>query len=132
MVSRAEAKYVRVSSRKVSLVTELIKGKTVDEANFILDNVNKRAAVPVKKVLLSALANANFNRQEKFLKGDLFISRIVADGGPMLMRYRAATMGRATPVRHRTAHIRIELDEVANKVTGRSRDNDAKKNKAES
>ncbi len=115
MIAKAEAKYVRLSPRKASLVVDMVKGKTVEEAVFILENVNKRAARPIKKVLDSAFANANFNRQEKFLSKDLYISRLLANGGPMLMRYRAATMGRATPVRHRTTHLRVELESVASK-----------------
>lgn len=112
MIAKAEGKYIRMSSSKVRLVTELLKGKTVEQAHYILDNINKRAAVPVKKVLVSAFSNANHNRQEKFLSKDLFISNLKADGGPMLVRYRAATMGRAAPVRHRTVHISIELDQL--------------------
>lgn len=115
MIAKAEAKYIRVSERKVRLVIDLIKGKTVEEANFILDNLNKGACVPVKKVLDSAFANANYNRQDKFLSKDVFIAEIKADGGPFLQRYRAATMGRATPIRHRTTHIYVELDKVGGK-----------------
>jgi large subunit ribosomal protein L22 len=112
MIAKAEAKYVRMSPRKAGLVVDLLKGKTVEQANFILDNVNKGAAVPIKKVLGSAFANANFNRQEKFLSKDLYISKLLANGGPMLVRFRAATMGRATSVRHRTTHLCVELEAV--------------------
>jgi large subunit ribosomal protein L22 len=116
MIAKAEAKYVRMSPRKAGLVLDLLRGKTVEEANFILDNVNKGAAVPVKKVLSSAFSNANFNRQEKFLMKDLIVSKISANVGPMLVRFRAATMGRATSVRHRTTHLKVELEAVAVKV----------------
>ncbi|MDP8298473.1 MAG: 50S ribosomal protein L22 [Candidatus Tantalella remota] len=112
MLSKATAKYVRISPRKARLVVDLIRGKSVEDASSILENVNKRACVPIKKVLGSAFANANNDRQEKLLSKDMFISLIKADGGPMLTRYRAATMGRATPIRHRTAHIHIELDQI--------------------
>ncbi len=112
MLAKAEAKYVRISTRKVRLVIDLVKGKTVEEADFILDSVNKRACVPVKKVLGSAFANANYGRKDKLLSKEVYVSGILADGGPMLKRYRAATMGRATPIRHRTTHIRVELDSV--------------------
>ena len=116
MIAKAEAKYVRMSPRKAGLVVDLLKGKTVEQANFILDNVNKGAAAPIKKVLGSAFANANFNRQEKFLSKDLYISKLLANGGPMLVRFRAATMGRATSVRHRTTHLRVELEAVQEKI----------------
>ena len=117
MISKAEAKYVRVSARKTRLVLDLLKGKTVEEAIFILDNANKGASASIKKLINSAFANANQARQEKLLSKDVVISGIRADGGPMLRRYRAATMGRATPIRHRTAHIYVELDEVKQKET---------------
>ncbi|HPN72497.1 MAG TPA: 50S ribosomal protein L22 [Candidatus Omnitrophota bacterium] len=133
MIAKAEAKYIRMSPRKAGLVVALIKGKTVEEANFILDNVNKMAAVPIRKVLSSAFANANFNRQEKFLTNDLYISQLSANGGPMLVRYRAATMGRATSVRHRTTHLKVELEVVperAVKIAEKSKKK--KKTKAES
>lgn len=110
MQAKAEIKYIRVSPRKVRLVLDLVKGETVEKANFILGGVNKRAAVPVKKAINSAFANLNFNKQDKFVAKDVFISKIKADKGPVLMRYRAATMGRATPVRHKTAHIKVELE----------------------
>ena len=113
MIASAKVKYVRISPRKTRLVVDLIKGKTVEEANFILDSVNRGASSFVKKVLGSAFANANFNKQEKFLSKDVFISGIKVDGGPMFKRYRAATMGRATPIRHRTSHIYVELDQIA-------------------
>ncbi len=112
MIAKAEAKYLRLSARKARLVIDLIKGKTVEQAGFILDNTNKGACSPIKKVLRSAFSNANNDRQEKFLEKDLCVSLIYADGGPMLKRYRAATMGRATPIRHRTSHVYIELDKV--------------------
>ena len=112
MIAKAEGKYIRMSASKARLVIGLVRGKTVEEAQFILANTNKGACAPITKILASVFANANYNRQEKFLTKDLCISKIYADGGPMLKRYRAATMGRATPIRHRTAHVRIELDET--------------------
>jgi len=126
MIAKAEAKYVRLSPKKTRLVVDLIKGKTVEEAVYILDNVNKRAKGPIKKVVNSAFANLNQNRTEKILSKDVYISVVRTNSGPYLMRYRAATMGRATPIRHRTSHIRVELDEV---VKGKAKK--AKKKKTE-
>jgi len=112
MLAKAEAKYVRISARKARLVVDLVKGKTVEEANSILDSVNKRAGGSIQKVVCSAFANANNARQEKLLSKEVFISGIRINGGPMLKRFRAATMGRATSIKHRTAHIYVELDKV--------------------
>ncbi|MFH1846411.1 MAG: 50S ribosomal protein L22 [Candidatus Omnitrophota bacterium] len=121
MLAKAEAKYLRMSARKAGLVLELINGKTVEQAVAILDNVAKRACGPIKKVLKSAFANANNGKQDKFLEKDLIISKITADGGPMLRRYRAATMGRASIIRHRTTHLHVELDQKVNKVFQKKR-----------
>jgi large subunit ribosomal protein L22 len=115
MIAKAEAKYIRMAPRKVRLVLDLVKGKTVEEAVYILDNVNKRASRPVKKVINSAFANVNQNKQEKILSKDVYISTIKADSGPYLMRYRAATMGRAAPIRHRMSHIYVEIDKIVPK-----------------
>ena len=112
MLAKATAKYVRMSARKARLVVELIKNKNLEEVNFILDSANKGACRPIKKVVLSAFANANQLRSEKLLMSDVYLSVVKVDGGPMFRRYRAATMGRATPIRHRTAHIHVQLDEV--------------------
>jgi len=110
MISKAVAKYVRISASKSRLVSDLIKGKTVEEANSILKNINKRAGEPILKVISSAFANANNSLSEKLLSKEVFISGIRINCGPMLKRFRAATMGRAAAIRHRTAHIYIELD----------------------
>ena len=67
MISKAVAKYVRISASKSRLVSDLIKGKTVEEANSILKNINKRAGEPIMKVISSAFANANNALSEKLL-----------------------------------------------------------------
>ncbi len=113
MLAKAYTKYLRVSSRKVGLVADLIRGKSLDQAMAILDNVNKGARFPLKKTISSAFANLNSARSDKLLSKDVVISTLRAERGPMLHRYRAATMGRATPIKHRTTHIYVELDKAA-------------------
>lgn len=73
----------------------------------ILQATNRRAVVYVRKLLNSAISNAKINPQ--IIPDELFISKITADNGPMLKRYRAAAMGRASMIRHRTTHLAIEL-----------------------
>lgn len=107
IVSRAYARHIRVSARKVRLVIDLIRGQGVPGALAILTNLNKRAKVCVGKALKSAVSNALQNPLNKV--EDLFISKITADNGPMLKRFRAATMGRATMIKHRSTHIAVEL-----------------------
>ncbi len=105
MEVRAIAKYVRMSPRKVRLVTELIKGQSVDAARTQLAFLPKAASLPVLKVLNSAVANAvhNFKLDETSLK----IAAAMADQGPALKRWRARAMGRAAPIKKRTCHITV-------------------------
>lgn len=101
----ATARFVRMSPRKVRLVTNLIKGKRVGVARTQLAFLPKAATTPVLKVLNSAVANAvnNFQLNE----ADLTIKSATTDGGPTLKRWRARAMGRAAPIRKRTSHITV-------------------------
>ena len=107
LISKAHARYIRGSPRKARLVIDLIRGEKVPQALVILANTNKKAKVAVEKALRSAISNAKQSPQ--VLTNELFISKITADNGPTLKRYRAAAMGRATMIRHRTTHLTIEL-----------------------
>lgn len=111
IVAKAHARYVRVSARKVRLVIDLIRGEKVGRALAILANTNKRARVYVEKALRSAISNARGN--PAIDTEQLFISKIIADNGPQLKRYRAAAMGRATMIRKRTTHLTVELAKSA-------------------
>ncbi len=107
MVSRAYAKYIRISPTKIRLLIPLIKGRSVKQALQVLRNINKRAKFPLEKVLKSAVANA---KQKGYEEHGLWIKNVVANPGPMLRRYRAASFGRAVMIRRRTSHILVELD----------------------
>lgn len=107
IISKACAKYVRVSPRKARLVLDLVRGESVNKALVILANLNKKSRVCVEKLVKSALSNAQRNPSVK--AEDLFISKIVADKGPMLKRFRAAAMGRSTMLHRKTTHLKIEL-----------------------
>ena len=122
IVSKAHGKYIRVSSRKVRLVVDLVRGEKVNRALTILANVNKMCKVYVEKVLNSAISNARINPAVQ--TDQLFISKIVADNGPMLKRYRAAAMGRAVMIRHRTTHLTIELSKHEVKQTRKTKQKD--------
>ncbi|MFH1854277.1 MAG: 50S ribosomal protein L22 [Candidatus Omnitrophota bacterium] len=110
MVSRAIARYIRISTRKTGKVLDLIRGLSVPKAEIVLDTINKRAAFHIKQLLRSALDSAE--KRFKLSAADLFISMAKADKGPMLKRFRAASMGRATMIKHRTTHITLELDKI--------------------
>lgn len=109
MEVEAHARYIRMSSRKVKLVIDLIRGKSVEEAEKILTFVKKAAGRPVLKLLKSAAANAAHNF--KLEKGNLFVKKITADQGPSLKRWRPRAFGRAAPIKKHTCHISIILED---------------------
>ena len=112
MIASARLRYLRTSARKARFVIDPLRGKSVAQALIILGTLNRRAAQPVTKLVQSALANAK-QRNATLTEGQLVISRIMADEGPMWKRFRAAAMGRATRIRKRTCHITVELDALA-------------------
>ena len=106
---KAHAKYVRISSRKVKIVIDLIRGKNVDEAAAILMYTPKAACPVVAKVLNSAIANA-VNNQE-LNRQNLYVAEVYANPGPTLKRYVARSRGSASPMLKRTSHISVVLDQ---------------------
>jgi len=107
----ATAKYIRVSTRKCKAVVDLIRGKSVREAEAILSYTPKGAAEPVAKLLKSAVANAENNLEQN--RDDLYVAEAYANQGPTLMRYRPRAHGRASRIRKRSSHITIILDQQA-------------------
>jgi large subunit ribosomal protein L22 len=85
----------------------LIRGKDVLSSQALLIHVNKQCRSDVAKVLNSAVANA---KQKGLTEEQLIVSRIIADQGPTLKRFRAAAFGRATSILKKTTHLTIELD----------------------
>jgi len=110
MEVKAVTRYVRIAPRKVRIVTELVKGKSAEEALTILKFLPKKAARLVSKTLQSAVANAEQNPNIDV--DTLYIKRIYVDGGPSMKRWRARAMGRATRILKRSSHITIVLDEA--------------------
>ena len=108
MIAKAKIKYLRISPKKLRLLLPLIRNKTVPVALSILENTNKKAASYIYKAVYSAAANAK--RLPNVGENDLYISRIFADGGPMLKRYKARAMGMAATIRKRSCHLTVELD----------------------
>lgn len=108
MAVKAIAKGVRMSPRKVAAVAALVRGRTVEDALVILEHTPRRSAMPVKKVIASAKANADHNHDYK--PATLVITEISVSPGPRLKRYRPAAHGRALPFQRRTSHIRVVVD----------------------
>ncbi len=109
METRAVAKYVRISPRKVRLVMDQLRGKRVEEALNLLNFAPQKSAYIVKKLISSAVANAEENTEIDV--DTLLVKTIYADEGPTLKRFRPRAMGRATRIRKRSSHITVILEE---------------------
>jgi len=111
--AKAILRFVRVAPRKARMVVDLIRGQQVAEAFNILKFTPRSASRVVEKVLKSAVANAE--NLEIGDPDDLWVSRVYVDGGPILKRFNARSMGRANPIKKRTSHITVV---VAPRVAG--------------
>lgn len=109
MESKAVAKFVRITPRKVRVVLDIIRGKNVAEAFAILKFTPKAGAEVVEKVLRSAVANAENNFDMDVDK--LFIKTAFADGGPTMKRIHPRSRGQAFKILKRTSHVTIVVDE---------------------
>ena len=109
MEARAIAKGVRIPPRKARLVIDLIRGKNVVEADKILNNLNKEAARLIRKVLTSAVANAENNMGLK--KETLVVKEVFVDEGQTLKRMRFGSRGHVDPIKKRTSHITVVVSE---------------------
>ena len=100
----------RGAPRKVRQVVDLIRGKKAEEAVYVLSFTVNKSALPVLKLLNSAIASAKHNFQID--QSNLFISKITVDEGPKLKRWHPMSRGRAYPIEKRTSHIVLVLSEI--------------------
>lgn len=109
MEVKASSRTVRISPRKVRIVIDLVRGKSVSEALTLLKFIPKRASEPIAKVIMSAAANAehNFNLN----KENLVVSQAFVDQGPTMKRFHPRQRGQAFPILKRTSHITILVKE---------------------
>ena len=107
--AHATLKYARISSRKVKIVADLIKGKDINEALAIVKYTPKASSEVLEKLLKSAIANAENNHHMAHEK--LYVADIYANQGPTLKRIRPAAKGSAVRIRKRTSHVTIVLKE---------------------
>ncbi len=110
METKAVAKYIRISPQKARIVADVVRGKDVETAITTLRFMPKKAARILRKVLESAVANAE--QTETIDVDTLFVKEIQINGGPMLKRFRPRAMGRATKILKRTSHITVVVDEA--------------------
>ena len=106
MEAKAHVKYLRISPRKVKIVADLIRGKSVAQATAILLTTPKSASEPLLKLLKSAAANAENNHSEK-----LYVSEIYAAPGPIIKRIMPRAQGRAYRINKRTSHVTLAVAE---------------------
>ncbi len=106
MDARATARFVRISPRKIGQVSQLVRGRNVDEALHILQFTHKAGARVIEKVLKSAVSNA-VNIEGKVDVDTLLIKEIRVGPGPTMTRFRPRALGRATPILKRTSHITV-------------------------
>ena len=107
--SKASLRFARVSAQKARLVADLVRGDDVDLALEKLTFTNKKTAPLLKKLIESAVANAE-NKNPDLDIDSLFVSKVFVDQGASLRRYRPRAMGRATPIKKQTSHIPVVLD----------------------
>jgi large subunit ribosomal protein L22 len=111
MEVKAVARFVRLSPRKARMIMDQIRGKQVEEAINLLSFAPQKSAFIIKKLVNSAVSNAEQNTEMDVDK--LYIKRIYADQGPSLKRFRARALGRASRIRKRTSHLTVVLEEKA-------------------
>jgi len=121
---KAFLKNYRQSPRKVRLVAGLVKGKSVAEAIAELDFLAKRAGLPIKKLLLSAVANA---KQMGIEAENLFIKELRVDKGIVMKRMMPAAMGTGHRINKRTSHLNLLLAEKSIKKVAKAKEIKAKK-----
>ncbi len=114
---KAIARYVRMPSRKVRFVAELLKGLPVDEAEAKLIVNARRSKGPILKLLQSAIANAKNNHHVDATK--LFVKMIKADNGPMFKRWITRSRGGIDPIQKKTSHVTLILGISEKPVGGR-------------
>ena len=109
MEARAIAKNVKIAPRKARLVIDLVRGKSVAEADVILANLNKEAARLIRKVLTSATANAENNLGLN--KEDLKVKEAYINEGLVMKRMKFGSRGHVDPIKKRTSHITIVVSD---------------------
>jgi large subunit ribosomal protein L22 len=109
MEIKARARYLRISPLKLRLVARTLPGKKVEEALALLRFMPQRGARLLRKVVMSAVANAEQRPQVDV--DQLYVKGVQVDGGPSLKRFMPRAMGRVNRILKRSSHITVVLDE---------------------
>ena len=111
MEAKAHVKYLRISPRKVKIVADLIRGKSVAQATALLMTTPQAASEPLLKLLKSATANAENNHNMD--PESLYVSEVFATPGPIIKRIMPRAQGRAYRINKRTSHVTMTVAEKA-------------------
>ena len=109
MMARAQARFVRITPRKLRVVADLVRGKNIADAMVILDHTPKHGSAVLKKLLKSAQTSALI-KDPTAKPEQMRISTLSVDGGPSLKRWLPRAHGRATPILKRSSHAKIVLE----------------------
>lgn len=109
MEVKASLKFAKVGEQKARIVADMVRGKMVNDAIRILTFDNKKPSLMIKKLVESAVANAD---QKQVIDVDnLYIKTITVDKGPFMKRYQPRAQGRAFVIKKKSSHINLVLDE---------------------
>ena len=109
-MARAHVRTVRMSPRKMRVVANMVRGKKVDEAMNMLRLMPKKAAVLIRKLLVSAVANAEHQGEQDV--DSLTVKECCIDNGPILKRWMPRAMGRANRIQSRTSHVTVVVENI--------------------
>jgi large subunit ribosomal protein L22 len=109
MPFKASHRFARVSPRKARLLMDLIRGRNVDDALTLLRFAKQRSSGMIEQVVRSAVANAN--EGEVSPRGTLFVAKAWVDPGPVIKRFQPKDRGKAYPIKKRTSHLVVTVDE---------------------
>jgi len=112
MIATAKLRYQRIAPRKLRVVAKLAKGKPVDQAVSALMYSEKGAAPVLKKLIISAIHNADVKSDGDLDVDRLHVKSITVDQGPPLKRFRPRAMGRASQILKHTSHVQVVLESV--------------------
>ena len=108
MKAKAVVRDVRMSPRKMRIVANMVRGKRVGEAMVLLRLMPKKAAYIIRKLLVSAVANAEHEGEQDV--DALMVQECAIDNGPILKRFMPRAMGRANRIQHRTSHVTVVVE----------------------
>ena len=109
MAFPAKHRFARISPRKARLLMDMVRGRDVDDAITLLRFAKQRASGMIEKVIRSAVANAN--EQEVPQRNTLYVAKAWVDPGPVIKRFQPKDRGKAYPIKKRTSHLVVELDQ---------------------